>query len=397
MAKKKTALTSSLFRDIDPYAQTPTDSDDTLTPLPLTVIRPDPGQPRRLLNADLVLLVAKGEMSPNDALRRWLDEDEKSSRQKRRELYKLARSIEQHGLINPITIRPPRKDERPPTGVEYFIVTGERRYWAHVLLNLEGRSIQSGEETIAPTHIRAVVSAKGITIRAHQLIENIIREDINAVEKAQGLWALRYELSGVNHGSPEATTDSKVNHGSPSSPLVPWAQVEKALDISKRYRIYLTSVLSLSEEAQALVMDHDLAERTIRPIIRKLKEKPELQLAALKQLVAWQQEDATDDVESHAITKSVQDLVERLLKLEERKLSDRKTDTIQLSSETERFRNKVRGTTRFLNRMKREDVLLLARELAQDDSYSDTVESLRNLRQQIDDLLQQVSEYQIHN
>jgi hypothetical protein len=141
-------------------------------------------------------------------------------------------------------------------------------------------------------------------------------------------------------------------------------------------------------------MAHDLAEMTIRPITQKLKKKPELQLAALKQLIAWRQEDTPGDGESRAITKSVQELVERLLKLEERELSGRKTDTIQLSSETERFRNKVRGTTRFLNRMKREDVALLARELAQDDSYSDTVESLQNLRQQIDDLLQQVSEYQ---
>jgi hypothetical protein len=262
------------------------------------------------------------------------------------------------------------------------------------LLNLEGRSIQSGEETVSPTHIRAIVSAKGITVRAHQLIENIIREDINAIEKAHGLWALRYELSGANYRSPEITAGGKVNYSSPSSSLVTWAQVEKALDISKRYRIYLTSVLTLSEEAQALVMAHDLAEMTIRPITQKLKKKPELQLAALKQLIAWRQEDTPGDGESRAITKSVQELVERLLKLEERGLGGRKTDTIQLSSETERFRNKVRGTTRFLNRMKREDVALLARELAQDDSYSDTVESLQNLRQQIDDLLQQVSEYQ---
>lgn len=394
MAKKKTALTSSLFRDIDPYAQTQNEKDDTLSPLPLTAIRPDPGQPRRLLNADLVLLVAEGSLSPNDALRQWLDEDEKSSRQKRRELSKLARSIEQHGLINPITIRPPREDEQLPDGVKYFIVTGERRYWAHVLLDIENRFIQSGEETVSPTHILAVVSAKGITVRAHQLIENIIREDINAIEKAHGLWALRYELSGVNYSSPNTTTGGKVNYSSPSSSLVPWARVEKALDISKRYRIYLTSVLALSEEAQALVMAHDLAEMTIRPITQKLKKMPELQLAALKQLIAWQQEDAADDGSSRAITKSVQELVEHLLRRAERDSGARKTDVIQLSSEAERFRSKVRGTARFLSRMKAKDFASLAHDLALDANHSDTVETLYNLRQQIDSLLQQVSKYQ---
>jgi hypothetical protein len=394
VAKKKTALTSSLFRDIDPYAQTQTESDDNLAPIPLTIIRPDPGQPRRILSADLILLVAEGSLSPDEALRRWLDKDEKSSQQKLRELQKLARSIEMHGLINAITIRPPREDERPPAGVKYFIVTGERRYWAHILLNLEGRSIQAGTETVDPAYIHAIISAEGITIRAHQLIENLIREDINAIEKAHGLWALRYELSGVNDSSPEIAAGSKVNYSSPSSSLVPWSQVEKALDISKRYRIYLTNVLTLSEEAQALVMTHDLAEMTIRPITQKLKKQPELQLAALRQLIAWQQEDAADDGESRAITKSVQELVERLLKRVGRESVTRKTDVIELSSEAERFRSKVRGTMRFLNRMKHEDIALLARDLAQDAGYADTVETLQNLRQQIDDLFKQVSEYQ---
>jgi hypothetical protein len=394
VAKKKTALTSSLFRDIDPYAQTQTESDDNLAPLPLTVIRPDPDQPRRILTANLIRMVAAGTRSPNEALQQWMNEGGKSSAQKLRELQKLARSIEMHGLINAITIRPPRAGEQAPAGVKYFIVTGERRYWAHVLLNLEGRPIQAGTETVDPAYIRTIISAEGITIRAHQLIENIIREDINAIEKAHGLWALRYELSGVNYSSPEMAAGGKVNYSSPSSSLVPWAQVEETLDISKRYRIYLTNVLNLSEEAQTLVMEHDLAEMTIRPITQKLKKNPDLQIAALRQLIAWQQEDAADNGGSRAITKSVQELVEHLLRRAEMESGSRKTDVIELSSEAERFRSKVRGTARFLNRMKAKDVTTLARDLALDANHSDTVETLHNLRQQIDDLLRQVAEYQ---
>jgi hypothetical protein len=166
------------------------------------------------------------------------------------------------------------------------------------------------------------------------------------------------------------------------------------MDISKRYRNYLTNVLTLSEKAQTLAMEHDLAEMAIRPNSQKHKKQPELQLAALRQLIVWQQEDAADDGESRAITKSVQELVERLLKRVGRESVARKTDVIELASEAERFRSKVRGTTRFLNRMKTEDFALLARDLALDASYSDTVETLQNLRRQIDDLLEQVAGYQ---
>jgi hypothetical protein len=70
--------------------------------------------------------------------------------------------------------------------------------------------------------------------------------------------------------------------------LVPWSQVETTLGISKRYRIYVISVLNLSEAAQALVAANNLAEMTIRPITQKLKDKPELQLKALQKVVEWQ-------------------------------------------------------------------------------------------------------------
>ena len=117
--------------------------------------------------------------------------------------------------------------------------------------------IQEGLETRDPHRIKATVATEGISVRAHQLIENVMREDIDAVEKAQGFLALRYELSGF-----ENEAEGGSNHG---SPLVAWGQVEKALNVSRRYRQYVTSVLKLSDEAQEIVRQHKLTERAVRP------------------------------------------------------------------------------------------------------------------------------------
>ena len=101
-----------------------------------------------------------------------------------------------------------------------------------------------------------------------------------------------------------------MNYSSPQ--LVPWVRVEAALGISKRYRIYVISVLNLSEAAQALVAAHNLAEMTIRPITQKLKDKPDLQLKALQQLIEWQAGEEDEEL-GQSLVASVKELVDQLL------------------------------------------------------------------------------------
>jgi hypothetical protein len=412
VAKKKTGLSQTLFQDIDPYGDSAAEGGSEQT-IALTAIRPDPQQPRRLLPADLVREVAAGERSPIEAMRAWLQRNGDAPAVQ--DLRRLAGSIERHGLINPISVRRLAAEETAPAGVKYFIVTGERRYWAHVLLALEGRSIHAGENVREATEIRAGVTAPGITVRAHQLIENIMREDINAVEKAHGLWALRLELSEVNYSSPlqgsapvdsyeAADSSGEVNYSSPidysaltSEDLVPWDRVSDELGISKRYRIYLTSVLNLSPEAQALVDEHNLAEITIRPIVQKLRDEPQLQLAALEQLITWQQENQAEDGPNRAITRSVKALVDELLKQKKAGSGRRGVRAagraVDSTARTRRFRSRVRQTLRFLADLPQDDVTLLARDLALDDNFRDTAQELDDLRQQIDHILEQVETY----
>lgn len=385
------------------------------TSVPLNSILPDPGQPRRLLPEDLVETVTKGNLSPVETLQEWLrraesDTAQAALRHNVHELKRLADSIEQHGLISPISVRLLRPDEVAPPGIAYFVVTGERRYWAHVYLLSQNKQIRAGQTTTSPQEINISLAPPGITVRAYQLIENLLREDINALERARGMWALRYELSGVNYSaltanqveveqeseadsslpSPTPTVSQEVNYSSP--PLVPWARVEAALGISKRYRIYVTSVLNLSEAAQALVAAHNLAEMTIRPITQKLKDKPDLQLRALQQLIEWQTSEAEDEGPGQSIVASIKEFVDQLL-IDELIQSEAqaepplsKRSRAISSAPVVRFRDKVRQTLDFLSRLKKSDRVELTRALYQGD-YADVMIDLRNLRQQIDAIL----------
>lgn len=174
-----------------------------LSPLPLASILPDPHQPRQLLPGDLAAQVQSGELTPAKAMADWqkrarANEADTALKRDLDELKRLADSIAQHGLINPISVRRVPGNTPGPAGVNYLIITGERRYWAHVLLAAAERQIQEGLETRSPETIKATIAPEGVSIRAHQIVENVMREDIDAVEKAQGFLALRYELSGID-------------------------------------------------------------------------------------------------------------------------------------------------------------------------------------------------------
>jgi hypothetical protein len=395
--------------------QTPPESpDQEAVTLPLNIIRPDPHQPRRLLPADLADAVAAGKISPFEVIQTWLRRAERDTADvalghKVQELKRLADSIAQHGLISPISVRPPRPGETLPSGIDYLIVTGERRYWAQVLLVSQARRIHEGEKAQDPGQIKTTVAPPGVTVRAHQIIENLLREDINAVEKARGFWALRYELSGIPylsgipHPTPPADDQGEavgVNHGSPpamdevQADLVPWARVEETLGISKRYRIFAVSVLNLDPEALAIVNTHNLAERTIRPIVQKLKNRPDLQVRCLNQVLLWQAENEADDGPGRAIVTSVKELVERLLAGESLEApAPGKTTRRVSSAPAVRFGGKIRETLDFLDRLKSADRADLTVALGRDE-FAEVMIDLRNLRQQIDTILETASRMQ---
>lgn len=358
-----------------------------LSPLPLGTILPDPLQPRQLLPDDLAQQVQSGELVPVAALELWRARARSRAadpalKHDWQELERLANSIAQHGLINPISVRRVPASAGLPDGVKYLVITGERRYWAHTLLAADEREIQEGLETRPARTIKATIAPEGISIRAHQIVENVMREDIDAIEKAEGFMALRYELSGVEY-DPTAPEEGR-NHG---SALVAWTQVDRALNISDRYRRYVTAVLKLDPRAREIIKRHRLTERAIRPVSQKLGQQPELQVEALRRMVAWQEGDFGEE---QATTRAVESLVEGLLVREERREARAEAKSVQTSEQVQQaaqLLHKVAAVNLYLDRLGEDGRLRLAQELRNKKSYAGTFEEMRRLRGALAEIL----------
>lgn len=139
--------TKGLGRGLDAlFAGSPQEEEkntSSLTSLPITVLVPNPHQPRRHFD--------------DVALR------------------ELADSIQKQGIIQPLLVRPINDQGG------YQIVAGERRWRAATLAGL----------THVPVYIRSLSDRE---VLAAALIENLQREDLNPIEEAEALQSLRDAL-----------------------------------------------------------------------------------------------------------------------------------------------------------------------------------------------------------
>jgi ParB family chromosome partitioning protein len=101
------------------------------------------------------------------------------------DLSDLTRSVEEKGVLEPILVRGLAEDEAAPRGVEYLIVSGERRFHAARAVGLEE----------IPAIIMEVGSNEALEIA---LIENLQRKDLTPFEEADGFRALG-EVHGYTH------------------------------------------------------------------------------------------------------------------------------------------------------------------------------------------------------
>lgn len=118
--------------------------------------------------------IALSDISVGDQPRKFFDDDK---------LAELAQSIQDRGQLEPIKVL--------KKGDDYELIFGERRFRASSLI--------PGKKTI-----KALVFDEGMDSRSiilDQLAENIHREDLNPIEKSQGLMALVAlpELAGIGN------------------------------------------------------------------------------------------------------------------------------------------------------------------------------------------------------
>ena len=194
----------SLFEDAAPVFESEHAAVETL---PLREIEPDPDQPRKTFEQET--------------------------------LSELASSIAEHGLLQPIAVRP-----RPMGG--YSIVAGERRWRASRMAGLKE----------VPVRILTADEQRAMEMA---LVENLQREDLNPIEEAKGYRALQ-DVYGM-------TQDDVAQSVGKSRPAVANA----------------TRLLALSEPVLKLVEDGTLSAGHARALLPL--GDPEMQLAAAKTVI----------------------------------------------------------------------------------------------------------------
>lgn len=173
-----------------------------ITELPIDMITPNPGQPRT-------------------------DMDEGS-------LSELADSIGKVGLLQPIIVR--------PLGDSYQIIAGERRWRAARLAGLED----------VPVRVRPTDEAESLELA---LIENLLRQDLNAVEEARG-----YRKLLTEHQMTQAELADKVSKSR--------SAITNALRL-----------LDLPDEVQEMVYDGKMSAGHARAVLSVPAEETRLRLA----------------------------------------------------------------------------------------------------------------------
>jgi ParB family chromosome partitioning protein len=141
------------------------------------------------------------------------------------ELGELAGSIKQHGVIQPIVVRPVKG-----TQDRYEIIAGERRWRASQIAGLH-------EVPIVPVDVG---DSDALEI---MIIENVQREDLNAMEEAQGYHALTNEFKRSQD------------------------EIAKIVGKSRSHVANMMRLTKLPEEVQAYIVSGQLSAGQARPLI----------------------------------------------------------------------------------------------------------------------------------
>jgi len=166
------------------------------------------------------------------------DEEQPRRDFKQEQLEALADSIKEHGVLQPIVVT--KEDDK------YKIVAGERRWRASKIAGLEK----------IPAIVRTLDAQKRLEI---SLIENVQREDLNAIETATAYAKLKTQFN------------------------LSTAEVAKRVGKSEPAVINTMRLLTLPDEAKHAMVEHKLSEGQMRPLITA---SPEQIKAVLPRIIA---------------------------------------------------------------------------------------------------------------
>ena len=219
----------SLFEDAAPSFE----SDTRIETLPLREVEPDPGQPSKTFDDET--------------------------------LAELSASIAEHGLLQPIAVRP-----KPSGG--YLIVAGERRWRASRMAGL----------TEVPVIVKDVTDEQAMELA---LVENLQREDLDPVEEAAGIREL---MTRCDLTQEQAARKLGKSRSALANSLRLLSLPETVLELLKSGFITIghAKVIlglpapELQEEAAQMIADNQLNVRQAEALCKKLAKPAKEPVAA---------------------------------------------------------------------------------------------------------------------
>lgn len=199
------------------------------------------------------------DIEPNrDQPRKIFDEDA---------LAELADSIAKHGVIQPLLVRP------MPDG-SYQLVAGERRWRASRMAGL----------TEVPVVIKELSDDEAMALA---LIENLQREDLNAIEEAQGIKALMDTLSLTQDEAAERVGKSRPAVANALRLLKLPDSVVALVSDGKLSPGHARALLGFKDERDIietadLIIEKGLTVRDVEKLVKKRNKEPKAEKPAAR-------------------------------------------------------------------------------------------------------------------
>lgn len=199
------------------------------------------------------------DIEPNrDQPRKIFDEDA---------LAELADSIAKHGVIQPLLVRP------MPDG-SYQLVAGERRWRASRMAGL----------TEVPVVIKELSDNEAMALA---LIENLQREDLNAIEEAQGIKALMDTLSLTQDEAAERVGKSRPAVANALRLLKLPDSVIALVSDGKLSPGHARALLGFKDEQDIietadLIIEKGLTVRDVEKLVKKRNKEPKAEKPAAR-------------------------------------------------------------------------------------------------------------------
>lgn len=199
------------------------------------------------------------DIEPNrDQPRKIFDEDA---------LAELADSIAKHGVIQPLLVRP------MPDG-SYQLVAGERRWRASRMAGL----------TEVPVVIKELSDDEAMALA---LIENLQREDLNAIEEAQGIKALMDTLSLTQDEAAERVGKSRPAVANALRLLKLPDSVFALVSDGKLSPGHARALLGFKDEQDIietadLIIEKGLTVRDVEKLVKKRNKEPKAEKPAAR-------------------------------------------------------------------------------------------------------------------